>query len=151
MRDIIQSTKLIVDGEYASVATKAIKNAKKSIKICAYDWRWYENQPENAIQQLNTAICQAIYRGVDVKAIVNNESNYRMLQGFGVNVKYVGNDKILHVKAILIHDDVLLLGSHNLTKRANTQNYEVSVVIHDMEPILQFNKYFDTMWSYARG
>lgn len=151
MPTAIRSTKLIVDGEYAKTAQNAIKSATAEIRICAYDWRWYQNEPENCVQMLNTAICQAIYRGVPVRALVNSEENYRILKGFGVNVKFLGNDKILHVKAISVQDDVLLLGSHNLTKRANSQNYEVSVAIYDMEPILQFNAYFDKIWGYARG
>jgi len=151
MSTVIRPTELIINGDYAARAARAINDAKTDICICAYDWRWYGHEPESEVQKFNIAIVRAIGRGVRVRAIVNGETNYRILKALGVNVKYVGNDKIMHIKAIAIQDSVLMLGLHNLTKRANTQNYEISAFIYDTEPILQFKTYFDTLWLHARG
>lgn len=151
MRPTVRATELIIDGNYADRARKAIAGADSDIRICAYDWRWYDGEPDAGIQRLNVAIMRAIHRGLNVRALVNSEENYMQLKGLGVDCKFVGSEKMLHVKGISIQNDCLLLGSHNMTKRANTRNYECSVVIFEPEIIMQFNTYFYGIWEYAQG
>ena len=53
----------------------------------------------------------------------------------------------MHTKALLIDDDTLIIGSHNLTERGTAENYEISVVVRDLEACMLFSEYFDKMWQ----
>lgn len=151
MSTTIRPVELIIDGAYADRAVKAINDAQTDIRICAYDWRWYDGNPEISIQRLNIAIIKAVKRGLRVKALVNSEQNYLILKALGVDCRFVGSERILHVKAISVQETCLLIGSHNMTKRANSANYEASVIIFEPDVIIQFNEYFDNIWEYSQG
>lgn len=139
----------LIDEEYAKSVVESVKNAKSEILVCAYAWRWYENQPEIDIQKLNIAVMQASFRGIRVRCIVDNFTIYNMLKKNGIPARYTPQNKMLHTKAICIDSEVVIVGSHNLTKRATTTNYEISVKLTDFEAVAQFKVYFEKIWEYG--
>lgn len=147
---IVQSTRLILDNDYTAQAIAIIKDAKVEIRLCAYAWRWYENEPEIGIQKLNIELLRATRRGVIVRALVDTAAICAHFSTLGFNCRSVVNNRMLHTKAICVDRSSLVVGSHNLTKRANTDNYEVSILTQDFEPLEQFITYFDAMWT-SRG
>jgi len=146
----IQSTKLILDNDYTTQAIDIIKAAKVEIRLCAYAWRWYENEPEIGIQKFNIELLRAKQRGVIVRCLVDTDAIRARFSALGFNCRAVANNKMLHTKALCVDHKTLVVGSHNLTKRANTDNYEISVMTQDFEPLEQFITYFDAMWR-SRG
>lgn len=147
---VVQSTKLIIDNEFAKVAAQFISDAKFEVRLCAYAWRWYENEPEIAIQQFNIELLRAHNRGVKVRCLVDTEALRQKMKLYGFNCRSVVNTRMLHTKAISVDSKTIMLGSHNLTKRATTDNYEMSILTQEFEPVAQFNDYFDRMWA-SRG
>jgi phosphatidylserine/phosphatidylglycerophosphate/cardiolipin synthase-like enzyme len=145
---VVLTTKLILDQDYIKRLTELVKNAKSEINICAYAWRWYENQPETGIQQFNSAIVHAKARGVNVRVICDGYKVCQLLRKQGIKSSYLQTNKTLHTKAISIDNTALLVGSHNLTKSATQDNFEMSVQLRDLESILQFKNYFNKMWGF---
>lgn len=143
-------TELIIDNRYTAAAIRLIDSARSEIRLCAYAWRWYANEPEIGIQKLNMALIRAQKRGVIVRCLVDTEAIKDTLKNHGFNVRAVDSRRMLHTKAIGIDYDALLIGSHNLTKRANTDNYEASILSYEYEVVAQFVDYFDRMWD-SRG
>lgn len=146
----IQSTQIILDASYCGKVIEFLQHARSDIRVCAYAWRWYANEPEIPIQKLNIAILQARQRGVIVRCLVDTLPTYNMLKALGLDARAVDSTRMMHTKAIGIDDKTLILGSHNLTKRANTDNYEMSIVTQEVDAVLLYNDYFDRMWL-ARG
>lgn len=146
----IQSTKLIIDNDYANTVAGLIRHASGEIRMCSYAWRWYEMEPEIDIQKLNIELLRAADRGVKVRCLVDSEAMAVQFCGLGFNARSVVNTRMLHTKAFGIGDSALILGSHNLTKRATTDNFEMSVITYDFESITLYNEYFDKMWA-SRG
>jgi phosphatidylserine/phosphatidylglycerophosphate/cardiolipin synthase-like enzyme len=146
----VRPVEVILSNEYASKAIAFIREAKNEIFICAYAWRWYENEPEIGIQQLNVAIMQAKARGVRVRALVDGHKVFEFVKKLGIDCRYVERNRMLHAKAICIDNKTLIVGSHNLTKRANNDNIEISVALQDVDTILQFNTYFQKIWDVSR-
>lgn len=146
----VQPTQLVLDAAYCDVAIELIKSAKSEIRLCAYAWRWYDMEPEIGIQKLNVALLQAIRRGVVVRCLVDTEAMKNTFATLGFNARAVHPTRMLHTKAIEADTAGLLIGSHNLTKRANTDNYEASVLSREYEICAQFATYFDKMWD-SRG
>lgn len=143
----VQSTKLILNNDYARMAAEFVTDAKSEIRLCAYAWRWYANEPETDIQKFNIALFRACRRGVTVRCLVNNQKMAVYFRRFGFKCRFVEPNRMLHVKAIAIDRKTLVLGSHNLTKRANGDNYEVSIVTQEYEDVAQFSDWFDAMWD----
>lgn len=142
----VWSTELILNYDYCEYVTNKIKNAKSSINIHAYAWRWYKNEPEIDIQKLNTEIVKAVNRGCTVRAIINPDTCAQTLRSFGILTKKTMGVKTQHAKAISIDDKYLIIGSHNLTKKANTQNIEISCGISDFQVVDLFTTYFNSVW-----
>lgn len=146
----VRTTTLVIDSGYTTVAIDVIKKAKTELRLCAYAWRWYENEPEIGIQRLNMELLRAQKRGVIVRCLVDTEYLKAQMKARGFDVRSVHPKRMLHTKAICADVDKLLIGSHNLTKRANTDNYEMSVLSNEFEVCAQFVEYFDKIW-HSRG
>lgn len=144
---IVQPTRLTVGEEYAKELVKDLRAAKDSILIFAYAWRWYTNDVTSPMQQINTELVRAVNRGVDVRVICNGAALANMLNARGLRAKPVERAKIMHSKGILIDQRLLYIGSHNLTKRATTENYEMSIILQEPSVILSFMNCFETMWG----
>lgn len=145
-----EAVELLFDSAFIRTATDRIKTAKKSIYICAYAWRWYENAPEKLIQKFNYEVARAAALGLDIRAILDQRTQATLIKGYGINTRVYPTDRALHTKAILVDDNCLLIGSHNLTERGTAENYEISVAISEPNSCLLFKEYFLRMWgNYA--
>lgn len=145
-----RSAEIILDDKFAPKATAFIKDAVSEIRMTAYAWRWYDSEPALPIQVFNLELLRASNRGVQVRILVDTEAMRSLFAGLGFNVRSVQPTRMLHTKAILIDRRSLILGSHNLTKRASSDNYEMSVALQDFEAAEQFCEYFDGIW-HSRG
>ena len=143
----VQSVELILDRDFIGKAASFVKGAKSEIRIFAYAWRWYENEPELDIQKFNVEVLKATRRGVKVRAIVDTFAIFKEMSARGIACRYLQPVRTLHTKAIAIDDSAVIIGSHNLTKFATTSNFEASVATNDYTTNKQFRLYFDTMWD----
>lgn len=141
------TTSLILDNKYCDTVIEFIRDAQSEIRLCAYAWRWYIDEPEIPIQQLNIELYRARERGVKVRCLVDTAATAQMLRDLNFNVRYISTNRMLHTKAIGIDEKTLVIGSHNLTKRASTDNYELSLLTQEPQVVLGYNDYFDRMWQ----
>lgn len=146
----VRPNELIIDSGYCDIVTKFIDEARGEIRICAYAWRWYESSPEESIQRLNMALIRAKWRGVDIRVIADSQATLDTLRTLGIKARGVEKNKLMHTKAFCFDMNTLVLGSHNLTKRATRDNYEMSIATSDYSIIDQFVQYFDRLWA-VRG
>lgn len=145
-----QPVTLLQDGAFITKALEGVKTAKKSVYICAYDWRWYGNAPTLDIQQFNHELVKKIKSGLDCRAILDKETQADYIKQYGIKCKTYPTDRSMHTKAVLIDEKYLIIGSHNLTKRGTGTNYEVSLLVDDPSVCLAFLDYFNQMWrNYA--
>lgn len=149
-RATVRPVEIILDDNYAEKAKTFVLSAHAEIRLCAYAWRWYDSEPALPVQQLNLELLRARARGVSLRALVDTEAMALRFRALGFDVRSVQPTRMLHTKAICIDTVTLILGSHNLTKRANSDNYEMSVAIQEFEAVAQFAAYFDRLWG-ARG
>lgn len=143
----VQTTQLILNNNWSNMVLPIIKDAKNNIKICAYAWRWYPNEPEIDIQKFNSVLLKKAKNGVVINALVDKIITKDIFNSLGIKCRNLNSNKMVHTKAICVDDKYLILGSHNLTKRATFDNLEISVIINDFETVQQFVKYFTTLWG----
>lgn len=137
-----QQNKILIGRDFSRQVIPLIKNAKKSIKIMVYEWRWYPNEIGSKIQAFNQEILQANKRGVEVKAVVHKALIAEILRREKIKVRKIESSKVLHTKLMIIDDSIIILGSHNYTMNAFNINYEVSVILHDLETVKELKEYF---------
>lgn len=138
-------TQAIIGSQFPKVLIPVINNAKTSIKIVVFDWRWYPNDPGNPCQLFNQAIVRAVARGVRVDVVTNNADIVDTLREIGATAQKLITKNLVHSKMMLIDDKILILGSHNYTQSAFTMNYEVSILLENPANLSDFINYFKTL------
>ena len=137
----------IIGKQFPKKVIPLIENAKQSIKIIVFDWRWYPNDPANPVQLFNQSIIRAKRRGVDVKIISNCESVLKIFRDQGIEAKKPVSKNLVHVKLMIFDDKDIVIGSHNFTQNAFTTNFEVSTYIPDCPDILNYLNFFNSLWQ----
>ena len=137
---------VIVGKDFPQKVIPLIDAAKKTIATIVYDWRWYSDDPGNAVQLFNQAIIRSVRRGVKVRAIANNDFIISTLNQNGIDAKKLNVQGLVHAKLMIIDDNVVILGSHNYTHNAFILNKEISVVLTDCENIDDFKNFFQALW-----
>lgn len=137
----------IVGADYPKKVIPLINAAKKNIDVVMYDWRWYPDMPGHAVQRFNIAIANAMRRGVTVRAVINRVDLLAMLVNVGVRARVTRDKRTVHTKMIIIDDEVLIIGSHNLTRNAFGANIETSVAVKIPEGETRFQEFFKNLYS----
>jgi len=136
----------IIGSQFPQKVIPLINEAKKSIDIIVFDWRWYPNDPGNAVQLFNQTIVRAVRRGVCVRVITNSQEIVEILKNVGVQAKKLLTKNLVHAKIMIIDENLVVIGSHNYTQHAFQMNYELSVILRDAENISDFPNYFNKLW-----
>jgi len=138
---------VIVATEFVDKVLPIIDNATKSLDICVFDWRWYPNDVGSPAAKFNQAIIRAAKAGVKIRAIVNSDLLAFQLRSVGVETKTHRSKHLLHLKMMIVDEQIVITGSHNYTQSAFAANYELSVILREVEQQSKFQSYFNTLWS----
>lgn len=123
-----------------------IENAKKSIDIIVYDWRWYPSQVGLNIQKFNHAIILKAREKIKIRALINSDRIIEHLNRYGIEAKRCYSGKTLHTKLMIIDNHFVILGSHNYTTNAFNLNHEASVIIDNEALAKDFTEYFNNLF-----
>lgn len=137
---------------------ETVNRAKYSIDIIQYQWNFYPDQPQSHIQRLNRTILARAGAGIKVRVLLEKGGSAPHLTGInmkaggvlsesGVIVKYGRTFPITHAKLWVFDDDEVILGSHNLSNRSVTVNYEVSALIKGRAVAVEYKRYFNALWD----
>lgn len=140
------ANEVIIGKQFAKKVIPLIEGAKFSIKTIVFDWRWYKNDPGNAVQIFNQTILRASRRGVKVEAIVNHLDIMTPLRENGIDAKILSITGLLHAKLMIIDDEIVIMGSHNYTHNAFVVNHELSIILRDSDIIKDVNLFFTSLW-----
>jgi phosphatidylserine/phosphatidylglycerophosphate/cardiolipin synthase-like enzyme len=137
---------VIIGKEFPVKVIPYIDDAKHSLDVIVFDWRWYPQDPGSPAQLFNQAFVRALRRGVAVRAIVNNDDIASRLNALGAEARRLKTKNLVHCKLMLIDKKTVIVGSHNYTQSAFTQNLELSVVFEAPDAVLRIDQFFDNIW-----
>ena len=137
----------IIGSEFPKKVIPLINASKKTIEIVVFDWRWYPQDPGASCQLFNQAIVQATRRGVKVRAIANNDEIVKVLNENGCEAKRILTKKLVHSKLMIIDGEIVVTGSHNYTESAFQMNYELSVILDNLENVAGFSNFFQNLFN----
>lgn len=136
----------IVGTQFPTKVIPLIDDAKESIKIVVFDWRWYPNDPANPVQLFNQSLIRAVRRGVKIEAIGNCDEVIKILKDNGIVAKKAITKNLVHAKMMIFDDKDVVLGSHNFTQSGFSMNHEISIYVPDCPKIADFIKFFKSLW-----
>jgi phosphatidylserine/phosphatidylglycerophosphate/cardiolipin synthase-like enzyme len=116
------------NGGCAAAICKELDNAKKTIRVNAYQL----SHPGIALH-----LIAARQRGLDVIAVLDKKqgqstiSAANALAAAEIQTRLDGREKINHNKVIIIDTAVVITGSFNFSRAADTANAENLLIIHD--------------------
>lgn len=137
----------LIGPEYVERAINLFENATTSIFLVVFDWRWYPSAPAGPSGRFNSALRDAVARGVSVRAIVNNDDIKGRLESIGVQVRRTHMRRLLHAKLVIVDAAHALVGSHNFTQQAFSHNVEVSMHVSGEAYDPKLEQFFNTLWS----
>lgn len=124
---------------------KAIDNARVSIDLAIYSF---------TSKEIKSSLEWAQRRGVKIRIIADSkqaEGKYSVIHslysaGFNVKIIHGKSRGIMHNKFAVFDRNILLTGSYNWTKGAESFNYENAIFLSDPEIIKQYQDEFDDIW-----
>ncbi len=148
--------------KYFPVVKEALKNAKSSIYLVMYFVNFDPKTKKSPVNELVEEIVSAYKRGVKVKVILDqnisfaewegrggkwereakNDPLFVYLKKQGIETYYDNLFVVTHSKAIVIDEEIAILGSANWTKSSLRRNWEASCLIRSKELAKQLLKDF---------
>lgn len=147
MGTTLSKNELLLSSDFTERVIELIDEATSSIYIFMFDWKWYKNDFSCDVSRINQALVRATRRGVKVQTLLNYGDLVEIFTNLNITARKANVKKLLHAKSIVIDENIIILGSHNLTKEAMTANVEMSLVISDTELAARIINYFQTIWS----
>lgn len=143
---------IYTDGDYALKLAAEIFGASRKIDVMMYVWRFYPNDPNTAAQRVYTAMLRAVARGVRVRVLTAFPEVAEQLRADGIEAIAVPASRTAHAKFFILDNEILCVGSHNMTKRALENSHEASIITDDTDVVAHMSKYFEVLWgTYANS
>jgi len=146
MAPTIPKVQTIIGSEFPRKVIPLINEAKLSIEIIVFDWRWYPQNPGGSVQLFNQSLVRAVRRKVKIRAITNNNEIISTLTNVGIHAKKVISKKLVHSKMMIIDNRILIMGSHNYTQSAFQMNLETSLIIENQSTVERFLTFFNNLF-----
>jgi phosphatidylserine/phosphatidylglycerophosphate/cardiolipin synthase-like enzyme len=140
-------TRTIIGNEYPKKVIPLLDQAKHSVFMCMFDWRWYPKDFACPVSLFNSALLRAKRRGLEVRILTNYAEVIEFVRGLGLDAKKWPEKSLLHSKFIIIDGAICVIGSHNITQSAFSSNMETSIILDDSDDVTRFLNYFNTLWQ----
>ncbi|MEM3047173.1 MAG: phospholipase D-like domain-containing protein, partial [Candidatus Bathyarchaeia archaeon] len=132
--------------------------ANRSIHAAVYVVKYDPGDLDDPVNALLQSLVEAKSRGLDVRVLVDEETNssYRQTITYlcenGVPVKLDRSSGVTtHTKIVIIDGRYLIVGSHNWTESALNRNHEYSTLLKDSLYAQEADAYFQTLWDEGRS
>lgn len=147
-RPDLRCTQAAIDGDYFWFAREAIEAAVERVHVIEY--LWYDSGPA---ELLLDELIDAADRGVEVKVLADESvdetedslARLRNDSGGAIQAKLDSSSTVSHNK-LIIADDVTLVGSHNMSSSALSDNHETSLYVTEADVTSFYEDYFQSMW-----
>ena len=135
---------ILANEQYVKSILRDIERAKHRIYMAMFMFK-ADGDRRNPSSMIERALIRAARHGVKVYVILekskddrksiasrSNKKTAKYLKRAGIKVKFDSEERMLHTKAVVI-DDIVYIGSHNLTRSGLGRNCETSVKIKSKE------------------
>ena len=124
-----------------------IENAKESIDFLAFAF---------TNKKISDALKERFDKGITIRGVFDKEqhegflkrySKYETLLSHQIDVKLDGNRQTMHNKVFIIDHKTVITGSYNFTVKANEDNNENAIVVHNSEFASRYEDEFEEIFA----
>jgi len=137
---------VVLDNSFLAIVTPLIAKAKFEILISTFKLELSDKPRGRALKKFFEELFRARARGLRINMLFNWHADRRSvpltnysagceLKNKNIAVKYLPKNRCCHTKIILIDREYALVGSHNLSIKSTTENFEISYLITDKDEI----------------
>ncbi len=152
---------ILKDERFLTTARRLCELASSSIYISTFKAEMTTKKRGAKLKEFFDLLIRAAAEGVDVRLITNGvqkrsyipDSNIyalRTLKRTKVKVRVLPNGRVCHSKIIIVDREMALLGSHNLSVKSCHNNFEVSCLISDMQPVFDLLDIYQEVWDAGK-
>lgn len=149
---------VVLDNAFLPIVTPLIAAAKQKILISTFKLELSEKPRGRKLKQFFKALFEAQARGVKISVLFNWHADRRSvpltnysagceLKNKKIAVRYLQKNRCCHAKLIIIDQDYAVVGSHNLSIKSTTDNFEVSSLITNADDIQTLTKMYEVIFE----
>lgn len=139
--------KLVIGNKFIKMVCPEIMLAKKNIDIIVFFWTLNLTDLNDPVTILIKELQNALGRGVRVRVLVNNDGVGAKLEQCGFDIRHCYTSKLMHPKAMIIDNEIAVIGSHNYTMSGLTVNMEISVISKLNGQDNELSTFFNHLWG----
>ena len=150
--------KVLIDEEYRKMLTQAFEGARREIRIMMYRIQRKLGRGTTEENLFLETLKERVSKGVRVWLLIDYYPRPGMaykenlfaaltLVEKGVWARYLSKSRVCHAKAVIIDQEVAIIGSHNWTTNSLHRNLELSVMIKDKEEVKRMIEEFDKLFK----
>lgn len=151
---------LVTGQSWRDEIVEGIANSTHHIEIAMYMMTPQKKKNDEMFSAMNREILAAPSRGVACRAVLPTWGEKDSLKNInrewaaiateaGWRLRYMHKNKLQHSKFWIFDKAVTIIGSHNVTSTALTQNIELSVVIRRKKTAIEASRFFEKLWIEA--
>jgi phosphatidylserine/phosphatidylglycerophosphate/cardiolipin synthase-like enzyme len=91
------------------------------------------------------------FRGQTSIGYPDEHSKYWAMKEAGLNVRLDGNPDLMHHKVFILDNETVIMGSPNFSRKADQDNDENLLIIHDRETAFAYLREFEEVWKEAQS
>jgi len=133
---------ILYDEKFIIAAKELLSSAKQRIDISTYKAEYTTTPRGKALNELFEILIRKKSEGVLINFIVNQTDHKRTgprsniiaikkLKEKGINPRILPDNRCCHAKIIIVDQEKAIIGSHNLSIRSTTENFEISTLLSD--------------------
>lgn len=153
---------LLVDEKFLDRATEVVGKAQQSIEVSTFKAEMTKLTRGKKLLLFFEKIKEKAKSGVKVRMILNWNSEKKSvpktnlfvakeLIASGAVVRMLPNNRCAHAKILIVDKKTAIVGSHNLSVRSVSANYEISCLIESDAHLKNLLEVFDHSFSAAKN
>ena len=152
---------ILIDNEFLPAAHDLLLGATKRIYISTFKAELTTKPRGRRLIKFFELMIEKSRLGLDVRVLISKSENYghipvtnvyaiRYMKEGKIQVRHLRNDRLCHAKIIIVDDNTVIIGSHNLGVRSCHNNFEISFMCKDSYTVGQMIGVYQAVWDDAR-
>ena len=152
---------VILDEQFIGQAIEAVRQAKQEICLSSFKIELTDKPAGRNLKAFFDALTERAAAGIRIQILFNwrgseksvpktNKPTALNLKSQKMDLRYLTGDRCCHAKILIVDRTRAILGSHNLSVRSISSNFEISYLIPDPESVAELQGIFDRVFSTAK-